>query len=286
MSESTSDRSVMPRLASASMTAGWERSITSHSCHSSTVMLGCCPGKCSQALTSSAVSDTVARYAWPSARFQQTTMACRAASSPDASAARSALAGSFSSTEANRQSAPTPRSRRTIADTRRISSADKGSSGWVTVVPPFTGIRSCRLSPRSSLPNFRLLGPVELVLRDPVRAAVCLGLGPSRAVAARVAEDPAGVDDERLFCSVQIRVPPEPLVKRVREGTGEALHVAVLRLELDERPQFWLPGGRVARGRAGALSSNEANPAEFRSSAHALRDQRALDHECPPSGTS
>jgi hypothetical protein len=61
MSVSTRDRSVMPRRASACATAGWSRSITSHSCHSSTVMFGCWPASCSQAVTAFPVSDTVAR---------------------------------------------------------------------------------------------------------------------------------------------------------------------------------------------------------------------------------
>src|SRR5512135_3532355 len=57
-------------------------------------------------------------------------MAPRLACSPPASSAgRSALAGSFSSIEANRQVSPILRSRRTIAAARLISSADSGSSG-------------------------------------------------------------------------------------------------------------------------------------------------------------
>src|SRR6185437_6847109 len=95
----------------------------------------------------------VARYAWPSARFQQTTTASRLTSSPDSSAGRSALAGSFNSIEANRQPSPIPRSRRTVAAAWRISSAVSGSSGWVTSVPSFTGVQSCRLSPGPGHPS-------------------------------------------------------------------------------------------------------------------------------------
>ena len=61
MSVSTSDMSVIPRLASASAIAGWARSISSHSCHSSTVMFGCWPGRSAHAVTASPVSDTTAR---------------------------------------------------------------------------------------------------------------------------------------------------------------------------------------------------------------------------------
>ena len=61
MSVSTRDMSVIPRRASASTRAGWPRSIWSHSCHSSTVMFGCWPGRCCQLVTASPVSDTTAR---------------------------------------------------------------------------------------------------------------------------------------------------------------------------------------------------------------------------------
>ena len=61
MSVSTRDRSVIPRRASASTMAGWARSTSSHSCHSSTVMFGCWPGRSSHAVTASPVSDTTAR---------------------------------------------------------------------------------------------------------------------------------------------------------------------------------------------------------------------------------
>ena len=50
--------SVIPRRASASITRGSWRIATSHSCTSSTVMLGCPSGSWVQLSTASAVSET------------------------------------------------------------------------------------------------------------------------------------------------------------------------------------------------------------------------------------
>ena len=61
MSVSTLLMSVIPRRASALASAGCSRSMWSHSCHSSTVMFGCRPGRCSHEVTASPVSDTTAR---------------------------------------------------------------------------------------------------------------------------------------------------------------------------------------------------------------------------------
>jgi hypothetical protein len=53
--------SVRPRRASAATSWGWARSISSHSCHSSTVMFGCMPGSSAQPVTAAPVSETTAR---------------------------------------------------------------------------------------------------------------------------------------------------------------------------------------------------------------------------------
>ena len=119
----------MPRSASAAITRGSWRSASLHSWNSSTVMFGCSPGRCSQRTTRSSPSETSALYARPSSRFQQIASATRAIASPAAKSRTTALGGSCSSIEAKRQRSPTPWSRRRMAATAWISSADSGSSG-------------------------------------------------------------------------------------------------------------------------------------------------------------
>ena len=53
--------SVIPRLASASISRGSRRSAASHSCHSSGVRFGWMSTSGSQASTESSLSDTTAR---------------------------------------------------------------------------------------------------------------------------------------------------------------------------------------------------------------------------------
>src|SRR5260221_453821 len=121
--------SPIPRRASALASSGWPRSISSHSCHSSTVIFGCWPGRCSQAVTATSARDTTARYARPSPVFQQTATASRRPGWPAPGVCEASLPGSLSSIDANRQPAPIPCRRRRIVATCPISSAMAGLPG-------------------------------------------------------------------------------------------------------------------------------------------------------------
>ncbi len=127
--------SPIPRRASALASSGWLRSISSHSCHSSTVIFGCWPGRCSQAVTAASARDTTARYARPSPVFQQTASASRRPGWPAPGVCEASLPGSLSSIDANRQPAPIPCRRRRIVATCLISSAVSGSSGCAAPAP-------------------------------------------------------------------------------------------------------------------------------------------------------
>src|SRR5260221_3554628 len=127
--------SPIPRRASALASSGWPRSISSHSCHSSTVIFGCWPGRCSEAGTAASARDTAARYARPSQVFEQTASASRRPGWRAWGVCEASLPGSLSSIDANRQPAPIPCRRRRIVATCMISSAVSGSSGCAAPAP-------------------------------------------------------------------------------------------------------------------------------------------------------
>lgn len=127
-----------------------------------------------------------------------------------------------------------------------------------------------------------LCRPVELVLGNAQRASMGCGFGPPRAVPARVAEDPAGINNKRLPRRAEIDVPAMLPIQHLREGISENLGVWLLGLELDKRPQFRLPSGSIARSRAADFPGHETDSVKFRPDANTLRDQRSLNHELLP----
>jgi hypothetical protein len=85
---------------------------------------------------------------------------------------------------------------------------------------------------------------------------VSCGFGSSRAIPSRVAEDPAGVNDERLAWRAEVGI-PAALAQHPGEGAGQCIRLGLLSLKLDERPDFRLARGRVAGSQAADAAGSE-----------------------------
>jgi hypothetical protein len=111
------------------------------------------------------------------------------------------------------------------------------------------------------------------------RSSVRDGFGAARFVAAPVAEDLAGEDDDMVVPGAEVDVPAELGRQRAGERLRESGDVVAVRLSLDERPHLRLPVGRTRRQVHPAdLAQAQSGRFEGGAGAEALADEVSADH--------